>query len=221
MTYRLIMGEEQTKQQQQPHNILALGDSLTAGFHKGGRAFYPYATPLNHLFESAKIPVKIDQKGRSGERVLPAMHNRLQTLLAKDTSYGWIIILAGTNDIVDNVPAAKIFQEGLQPMYDMCLNHREGKTKLAILTVIQIWFYKPGSAREKNRQLLNDMIRDYVTNSDQQDRICLVDLDNHIPYHSITDNNERKIIWDDGVHLTPAGYDRMASSVFDVMKTKL
>ena len=213
------MCEGQTKQQSL--HILALGDSLTAGFHQGGRAFYPYATPLSRLFESAKIPVKIDKKGWSGERVLPTMLNRLHTLLAKDTSYDWIIILAGTNDIVDNVPAEKIFKEGLQPMYELCLNHRGGKTKLAILTVIEIWIYKPGSASENNRQLLNTMIRDYVTNSNQQDRICLVDLGRYIPYHCITNNEERKAIWDDGVHLTPAGYDRMASLVFDVIKTKL
>jgi lysophospholipase L1-like esterase len=157
----------------------------------------------------------------SGKHVLTAMLNRLRTLLTEDTSYDWIIILAGTNDILDNVSAEKIFKEGLRPMYEMCLNHREGKTKLAILTVIEIWLYKPGSASENNRQLLNTMIRDYVTNSNQQDRIRLVDLDKCIPFHSITDNKKRKTIWDDGVHLTPAGYDRMASLVFDVIKKTL
>ena len=214
------MGEGHTKHQRTLH-ILTIGDSLTAGHHQGGRAFHPYSIHLTRLFESAGISVKIDQRGCCGERVLPTMINRLRTILEKDSSYDWIIILAGINDLIFQGSAEKVFKEGLRPMYEMSLNHRGGKTKLAILSLMEFWSYKPGTESDRGRVLLNTMIRDYVTHSNQQDRICFVDLDRYIPFHCVTNEAERKAIWDDGLHLTPAGYDRMATLIFDAMKTKL
>ena len=64
--------------------------------------------------------------------------------------------------MVDRVPAEKIFEEGLKPMYEMCLNYSQGKTKLAVMTVIEIMFNAPTSDDDKNRQALNTMIRNYV-----------------------------------------------------------
>jgi lysophospholipase L1-like esterase len=42
------------------------------------------------------------------------------------------------------------------------------------------------------------------------------DLNKAIPYHSLTDD-ERKRYWDDGLHLTPAGYDWMGGHVGDAL----
>jgi lysophospholipase L1-like esterase len=209
------------KQQQKPLRILALGDSLTEGYYDYGRRYHPYATHLTHLFESANIPVKIDQLGRSGERVVPNMVNRLRYLLKQNASYDWIIILGGTNDLGGEVSADKIFGEGLKPMYEMCLNQTQAKINLAAMTVIENGYDSPTNDSDKDRQTLNRMIRDYIAKINDQDRVCLVDLDKGIPYHSKSDDNERKRIWDDDVHLTPAGYDRMATLVFDAIKSKL
>ena len=207
--------------QQKPLRIFAFGDSLTAGCYRSGQAYHSYAINLARLFESANIPVKIDQKGKNGEFAAQTMQNRLREYLAKPTSYGWIILLGGTNDIIHKTPAEKIFQEGLKPMYEMCLNYRDGQAKLAILTTPELGFNKPGTANDKERQALNTMIRDYVAQSDQQDRLFLIDLDKCIPYHCMADIEERKAIWDEGIHFNPAGYDRMATFIFDVIKTKL
>jgi lysophospholipase L1-like esterase len=209
------------KQQQKPLRILTIGDSLTEGYYNGGRAYHPYATHLTHLFELANIPVKIDQKGISGERVLPSMVNRLRNLLKKDILYDWIIILGGTNDLWDGPSAENIFKEGLEPMYQMCLNHPHGKINLAAMTVIENGYNVLNDDDDKRRQTLNTMIRDYIVNTHDQDRVCLVDLDNGIPYYSVSGDEERKRIWDDPVHLTPVGYDRMAMLVFDAIKSKL
>jgi lysophospholipase L1-like esterase len=208
------------QQQQQSLRILAIGDSLTAGYYNYGLAHHPYAIHLTDLFKSANILVNIDQRGVSGERVVPTMIKRLRSLLNKDASYDWIIILGGTNDLGSGISAEKIFKEGLEPMYEMCLNHKQAKTKLAVMTVIENAFNSPTNNADKNRQTLNTMIRDYVAKNNNQDRICLVDLDKGIPYHGVN-NDEQKQIWDDGLHLTPAGYDRMATLVFDAIKSKL
>ncbi|UJR37370.1 hypothetical protein I4U23_030078 [Adineta vaga] len=208
--------------QKAPISILAIGDSLTEGYYKYGRAFHPYAKRLTELFESANIPVTIKQQGISGERVVPTMVNRLRRLLNTSAAYDWVIILGGTNDLADSSKTAeKIFNNGLQPMYDMCLNNTQTKTKLAVMTVIENAIFSPVDANDAARQALNNMIRDYVTKSNEQDRIVLVDLDKGIPYHSLNSDKERDEIWDDSIHLTPAGYDRIATLVFDAIQSKL
>lgn len=207
--------------QQQPLRIFAFGDSLTAGCYRYGQAYHPYAINLTRLLESANIPTKIDQQGKNGEFAVQVMPNRLRDHLAKSPSYDWIILLGGTNDIIHRTPAEKIFREGLQPMYEMCLNHGDGRAKLVILTTPELEFNKLGTANDKERQALNTMIRDYVARNNQQNRLFLVDLDKCIPYHSMTNIEERKTIWDEGIHFNPAGYDRMATYIFDVIKTNL
>ena len=210
------------QQQRTPISILAIGDSLTAGYYKYGRAFHPYAKHLTELFDHANIPVNIQQKGVSGERVVPTMIDRLRRLLSNSTSYDWIIILGGTNDLADSSKNAEIiFQKGLQPMYELCLNHAQKKTKLVVMTVIENTYFSSEHAGDKDRQNLNNMIRNYVANSSEKDRIVLVDLDKGIPYHSLTSEKERKEVYDDVVHLTPVGYDRMATLIFDAIKDKL
>ncbi|CAF4125483.1 unnamed protein product [Rotaria sp. Silwood2] len=209
------------KKERQPLQILALGDSLTEGYYNNGQSFHPYATHLTNLFDSANIPVKIHQQGVSGQRVLPDMVKRLRSLLGKNVSYDWIIILGGTNDLSSNFLAEDIFKKGLEPMYEMCLNHAQAKAKLAVMTVIENAHYSPTHKQEKNRQNLNKMIRNYVANANDQKRVCLVDLDKGIPYRSVIDNTERQRIWDNAVHLTPAGYDRMATLIFDTIKNRI
>ncbi|CAF3964048.1 unnamed protein product [Rotaria sordida] len=46
------------------------------------------------------------------------------------------------------------------------------------------------SAYDKQRKNLNDMIRNYVKNYHDQNRICLIDIDKHINYHSMNDIQE-------------------------------
>ncbi|CAF1005572.1 unnamed protein product [Rotaria sordida] len=214
-------GQQQQQQQQQPLHILAFGDSLTEGYYRYGLAFHPYATHLTNLFDSANIPVKIHQQGVSGERVVPSMVKRLHRLLENNVSYDWIIILGGTNDLGSSSSAEDIFKKGLEPMYEMCLNRAQSKAKLVAMTVIENAHDSPTHARDKNRQELNRMIRDYVANANDQNRVYLVDLDKGIPYHSVDDNKEREQIWDDTIHLTAAGYDRMATLIFDAIKDRI
>ena len=215
------MATAEGRTKQQPLRILAVGDSLTAGYHSFGWAFHPYAGHLTDLLQSANISADISEKGVSGECVVPTMARRLHHLLQKEGPYDWVIILGGTNDLGGAVSAERIFNGGLQPMYETCLNYGQGKMKLAAMTVIENAFNAPTNPRDENRQLLNTMIRDYIAQSKNQDRICLVDLDKGIPFHSLSDENERNQIWDDGYHLTPAGYDRMAKLIFDAIKSKL
>ncbi|CAF3774974.1 unnamed protein product [Rotaria sordida] len=106
-------------------------------------------------------------------------------------------------------------------MYEMCLNHTSAKIKLAVMTVIENTHYSPTDDEDKNRQALNKMIRDYVTEANDQNRVCLVDLDKGIPYHAVKDRKESQQMWNDVIHLTPAGCDRMATLIFDAIKNRI
>ena len=137
---------------QQPLQILAFGDSLTAGYYNYGQDYHPYAKHLEHLFQLANIPVQIYVQGVSGERVVPNMVERLRSLLEKVVLCDWIIILGGTNDLGNGLTAEKIFKEGLQPMYEMCLSHTRARIKLAVMTVIENTHYSPTDYGDMNRQ---------------------------------------------------------------------
>jgi lysophospholipase L1-like esterase len=205
---------------QSPLRFLAMGDSLTAGYYQSGLNHHPYSINLIKLFSSSNIPLIVDQQGISGERVVISMARRLENLLVK-SNYDWVIILGGTNDLGYGVSAQHIFNEGLKLMYDMVLNNKNKKTKLAVMTVIENGYCTPEDIHDQPRQNLNKMIKNYVENYEDQNRICLIDLDKYIPYHSIKDINQRNIIWDDLIHLTPDGYDQMAYFIFQEIYKKI
>ena len=200
--------------------ILAIGDSLTAGYYDSGRSNHSYAIHLAELLSSSPTPVEIDEKGISGEKVVPSMARRLQRLLSKSDSspHDWIIILGGTNDLGYRGSAETVFHQGLKPMYEMVLDSSGKTCRLVVMTVIETGFALPDNRDDKPRQDLNHLIRDYSTNHTERDRIYLVDLDKDIPYHGLQGSRERALIWDDLVHLKPAGYDRMATSIFQAIQ---
>ena len=202
-----------------PVRILAIGDSLTAGYYNSGLNFHPYSLLLTSLFSSIGVAVQFDEKGISGEQVVPWMRQRLERILEETapSTYDWTLILGGTNDLGWRRPAEHIFQDGLKLMYDRVLQTR---SQLVIMTVMEMEYEKPGTRGDKRREDLNDFIRGYAQKHAEKDRILLVDLAQEIPYHRLTDPQERNILWDDGVHLTPAGYDQMAQAIFRTVKQK-
>ncbi|CAF3758859.1 unnamed protein product, partial [Adineta steineri] len=193
------------------------------GYSDYGTSFHPYSIQLTNLFSSLNIPITVDQHGVSGEHVVPSMVKRLEKLLSnKDKSYyDWIIILGGTNDLGYNKKADKIFNEGLKLMYNMVLENTNQNTKLAVMTVIENAHYSPEHRQDKERQTLNTMIRNFAETYEDKTRICLIDLDKNIPYHSIKDINQRNAIWDDLVHLKAAGYDQMGKIIFEEIYKKI
>lgn len=103
----------------------------------------------------------------------------------------------------------------------MILHRTPINAKLLVMTLFQIGSYAPSHKIDKKRVALNDMIRNYVIHHDTPERVCLGDLDKVFQYHSVSDINERDLIWNDEVHLTPTGYDQMATVIFEAMKGKL
>ena len=85
-------------QQRQQRGILAFGDSLTAGFCKGGDAFFPYTTQLSKMVTGKSAPLdvrkrwknaKIEEAGSPGETVAMMNHfDRLGGLLSEKAGKG-------------------------------------------------------------------------------------------------------------------------------------
>ena len=193
--------------------LLAFGDSLTAGYHTGGWKFHPYSQRLSNLFASIGSPVQIDTQGVSGEKVVPSMVQRLAKILQQTGPdyYDCIIILGGTNDLGWGQTAEPIYNEGLKLLYDQVLRT---KARLVVMTVIENRVNRPDNEQDEPRQHLNQLIRQYATTHPEKNRIYLVDIAQEIRFHNIPDPQEGLKLWDDYIHFTPAGYDRIADLIF-------
>ncbi|CAF0875875.1 unnamed protein product, partial [Didymodactylos carnosus] len=65
---------------------------------------------------------------------------------------------------------------------------------------------------------LNTLIKNYAWENHFAGgkRTFCVDLDKLIPWHR-PDMAEKKLLWDDHMHLTPRGYDKIAELIFQVI----
>ena len=99
--------------------ILAFGDSLTAGYHKQGTAFAPWAPLLCRLlgaavcdhvgfsgFTTGQLVESMDMKAATDvvPRAWPGLRHKLRTA----GPYDVVLILAGTNDLADQVTPAQL-----------------------------------------------------------------------------------------------------------------
>ncbi|KAG2497736.1 hypothetical protein HYH03_004470 [Edaphochlamys debaryana] len=195
--------------------ILAFGDSLTEGYYNGGMGFHPYSQKLTELFGQAGVDVKVHQHGVSGECVVGGMGDRLPLVLQQTElegkRYEWAVVLGGINDLGYGATARRTYG-GLKELYGMC--HAHGARVLA-LTCLQTAWTKPGEVDERSK--LNDLIRDAPK---EMPYVKVADLEAALPYPSDSDK-EGQACWDDGLHLTPKGYDVIAQVVFDALKDSL
>lgn len=204
--------------------ILAFGDSLTAGYSKGGRLFHPYNIKLQELFgidiEDEDDESYIHERGISGEETF-SMVRRLQGILSKDLTYDVVCILGGTNDLrfFETETDAELFSR-LQALYDHVLSKG---SKLLVITIpdafmVHELFNKSDAKRYiDHRTKVNSRIRDF-SSSQSSERVRCLDLERLMP--TVSASGERDTdFWDtDGLHMTQRGYDRFGELVFEAIK---
>lgn len=213
--------------------ILCFGDSLTAGYNKHGKSFYPYCSPLGNVLRyHSRYNILTEAKGIVGEMAHKQMTHRLPLVLGNATfQYDWIIILGGTNDIlhVKNFGDDDEFLNQLEDIWqpritkDIEKLHQIAYTYGAhtvLLTIpensIEAW---PGyHPLLKMREKINDSLRDFAY--DSKGRTVLCDLAKLVPRRSLGPAMEN-IIWDDHLHMTPQGYTKMANAVSDCLRAYL
>ena len=210
-------------------NILCFGDSLTAGYHDHGKAFTPYGNHLRQLLTySSKIPVNLKIKGIVGEMTHKQMVSRLPEILGNNTAFDWVIILGGTNDIlhVKNFADDQEFLGQLESVWQPRItkdieklhtiaHSRNAHTMLLTIpeNAIEAW---PGyKILLTMRTKINDALRKYA--NENRNNVALCDLAKKLPRHSLSPQQEA-LFWDDHLHMTPQGYNRMAEEVFKCLK---
>ena len=226
----------------QPHTarqlrILCFGDSLTAGYNKHGKNFYPYCQRLQQILNyRSQIPVFTDTKGIVGEMTHKQMTTRLPLVLGNATkkmsgAFDWVCILGGTNDIlhVKNFADDQEFLNQLETVWqpritkDIETLHKTAwkmNSHTLLLTVpensIEGWpDYKP---LLKMRQRINEALRVFAAESKGKAVLC--DLARKLPRHTLGPRDEA-LYWDDHLHMTPEGYNKMAGIVADCLKPYL
>lgn len=188
--------------------ILCFGDSLTEGYSQYGTRFDPYSRTMKRVLEEKlkgqEIEVLTD--GQSGDLVTAGsfkgrVGRRYEQQSTRRPLYDWVILLGGTNDLGWGKPVFDI-HDALTAVSDIPL---ENGAKVLMCTVPECG--AKSEDLDQKRNSLNAFIK-----SDMRDEVYIFDLKEKIPYHSM-DEEERKLIWDDGLHLTSKGYERMGEMI--------
>eukprot|EP01080_Neovahlkampfia_damariscottae_P000284 gene284-6699_t len=191
--------------------ILALGDSLTHGYYFRGYKQHSYCIKLNELIKKNSLDYEAIEYGESGE-VTEGMYKRCQKILKlnQKNQFQVAIILGGTNDLAYKLSAEQIF-ENLKKIHELCFS--QGVMMTICVTIPENVVDFDYEEYNERKRKTNDLLREYVKQNQQKMVLC--DLYSKIPYSSTTEE-ERKELWDDNLHFTPKGYDKMGEEIFNV-----
>ena len=196
--------------------ILAFGDSLTEGFLSGGRKFYPYTTKLeeklNAHFNWTRFEVL--NEGISGECVFTEMVTRLPKILARiGNRVNLVIILGGTSDF-HKLNCLKRVNVAHEVITLHKIVHKAG-LKSVLVTIPECSL---GKKCDKARMNVNDKLRGWAMEHKKNTLLC--DLGNFMPLHNMS-RFDRKVFWDDEIHPSRVGYDKIAAILFHTIREEL
>lgn len=160
-----------------------------------------------------------------------SMARRLPQVLGNSSRFDWVIILGGTNDVAHvknfgdddsfmnqliNVWKPRIVRD-IEVLHEIA--HKYG-ARTVLLTIPETAYeawpnYKTLWVMRKR---LNEDLRDYARRS--QGNVVLCDLATQLPRHSLSPEAQA-ILWNDHLHLTPYGYDKMAEIVYQCLRPYL
>jgi len=130
--------------------------------------------------------------------------------------YSWVIILAGTNDIAHNSQTRyrKAWDTAVERIINLHItSHRYGAKTVAV-TIPEMdceESRRPDCLHTHlERKYINEKLR-YYARSNEFTILC--DLAVKFPRYSLT-SDERKLMWEVGLHMKPAGYERMAEIIY-------
>jgi len=206
--------ENVTKENGHIKRIIAFGDSLTEGYLNGGRKFYPYSTKLeeklNSYFNWTRFEVL--NEGISGECAFTEMVTRLPKVLDRiGDRADLVIILGGTNDYnkLDCINRINVAHEVIT-LHKIV--HKRG-LRSVLVTIPEC--SKFNKKCDENRVRVNDKLRSYASKHKKNTLLC--DLGKFMPLRNMS-SFDRKIYWDDKVHPSKVGYDKIAALLFHTIR---
>ncbi|RMX51187.1 hypothetical protein pdam_00004084 [Pocillopora damicornis] len=193
--------------------ILAFGNSLTEGWCEFGTRFHPYTLKLQNLIESECKTESIDivNRGVSGETI-DEMNARLPEVLDEGGPFDIVIILGGTNDLGMRLDenGEPLFSR-LRSLHELALRH----SPLSVAVTVPETGYETMDGytvvREKRLQV-NALLKNFVQQCGS--KMLVSDLATKLPRESLSDE-DRRTLWADHLHFSPAGYDRMGEIIFE------
>jgi lysophospholipase L1-like esterase len=136
--------------------------------------------------------------------------------LLEQRIYNWVLILAGTNDLLmSDSPSDKIADQ-IVIMHEVA--HARG-AKSIVITIPEIFCERTNCKNVKQRrQVINKRLRTYAAAAGT--KAYLSDLALKLSLHQLS-LEDRKLYWEpSGVHLKLKGYDKMAEIIFkDLMES--
>ncbi|EDO48313.1 predicted protein [Nematostella vectensis] len=197
--------------------ILAFGDSLTEGYYRMGFGFHPYSIKLQGLLQSLPASnYEIITSGWSGKTTTDLETHLRKELRKKSFDIG--IILAGTNDLgVKEPEEGKPLFGRIKYLHELFLKHNKN-TKTVALTLPETGYELSVTWVREKRKNVNEMLKAYSDES--AGRVVICDFAEEFPRERLCEEELNKF-WDDGLHLTPQGYDRMAEIIFDALRPLL
>jgi lysophospholipase L1-like esterase len=212
--------------------VLAYGDSLTAGFWRGGSRFHPYSTRLSALLGGCIV----DHIGLSGwtaqqmreslgagqpgtdsvRRTWVPLDAALSAAAAEGAPYTHVVVLTGTNDLgrvaqlrSGRTPAHVVTD--VRALHEAA--HAAGVPTTVAISVPQPAFEGGRPAFAAARAEINAGVRAYAAAADGSHAVLLADADVALPNLNATEE-VRQHRWEpDGLHFTPAGYDELGALV--------
>jgi lysophospholipase L1-like esterase len=196
--------------------ILCFGDSITAGFHSGGRCFEPYGRTMGGAMRSSGCDVSVLVNGLSGltarEMVAKAKHpavpdctgkvgKGLEVLLNQKPDL--VIIMAGTNDLGMGVNPQAILADVVR-LHKAC--HAQGIRTVALApsTVAQ-------GPSTLGRQQLASLLRKWAKTTPAV--VACMDMMDLVPHNGPSPH------WDmDDLHLSARGSRALGRRLSDQLK---
>lgn len=210
-------------------NILCFGDSLTAGYYRGEYYYNkqykvqtnihhsPYANTLQELIskniKSNKSKIKVYEDGLDGDRA-ENMPQRLKNNL-KVRDYDLVLIIAGTNDLAFEKYSENDIIKNIKILHEICHNKN---IPTMISTIPQTEYYEDSYVKRRNNvnNGLNIFYKEIIKNN--KIKCIYFDFNKKLPFHEMK-KNDQKLYWGkDGLHLTPKGYQFLASLIFETIK---
>jgi len=200
-----------------PLRILTFGASLIRGHTDGGLRATPFAPWMQKRLlekwpDKEENDVRFTVNGVSGSMATLWYKRRMEEVYEdyETTStaplFDWVVLLGGTNDLAYNKPPGDIF-DALTTVFNIPL---ENGAKILLCTVPECAVRH--HLLDKNRDELNTLIRESSQERGGLEGVYVFDLCKKIPYHAMPEE-ERREIWDDGLHFTPKGYERFGELV--------
>ncbi len=170
--------------------ILCFGDSLTAGFMDGGSEYWPYANKLQRLLDNKYGRIyEVVCRGYPGDTVINDFEFKFRRDI--ESSFLAVLLLGGTNDLA----YGRSTDEIAHVLDTLCMEAEEIGAKVFVLAV-------PDCKHGISRKDLNNKLKIVA----QKNRV-FVNINDALP-------PTEESLWNDGLHCSKVGYDKMADTIF-------